>query len=177
MSVSTAVISCAEIPANNSEIIDFIKTHLKKLDLSPIAYQLMYSGWSREQTVKAITKYMMFMCLIHSYPNVALVPTQEIDKIWHTHILDTEKYAADCQMLFGHFIHHYPYFGMGNESEEQAKQAAFIQTQLLMNQHFGKMAVDDVSLTTSVPPSCKLTTQEKLQFPHIDLGEVYSFLV
>lgn len=35
-------------------------------------------------------------------------PSQDVDKFWHHHILDTAKYAQDCKDLFGFFLHHRP---------------------------------------------------------------------
>lgn len=35
-------------------------------------------------------------------------PTPDVDKFWHHHILDTKKYAQDCNNMFGYFLHHQP---------------------------------------------------------------------
>ena len=81
---------------------------LKQLDLKAIANELMHSTeekWSFERTKQASSHYSMFLWLVNLYPKRQLVPTQEIDKVWHYHILDTMKYAEDCQMLFGRFVH------------------------------------------------------------------------
>ncbi|GAB4199560.1 MAG: hypothetical protein Fur006_50330 [Coleofasciculaceae cyanobacterium] len=114
---------------------------LKRLDLEPIAYKLMHpsegTGWTYQETQQAIAGYLNFLSLIHLYPNLPLVPTQEIDRVWHHHILDTSKYAQDCQMLFGRFIHHFPYFGLRGESDRQNLHVAFEQTQTLFQEHFG----------------------------------------
>jgi hypothetical protein len=42
------------------------------------------------------------------YPDTMLVGSPEIDDIWHQHVLDTRKYHADCQHLFGFYLHHVP---------------------------------------------------------------------
>jgi len=114
---------------------------LKQLDLRSIAYELMYSHegerWTCEQTKQAIYHYSMFLCLINLYPKRKLVPTQEIDRVWHHHILDTMKYAEDCEMLFGRFIHHFPYFGKRGEVDKNNLYIAFSETQKLFQQHFG----------------------------------------
>ena len=113
---------------------------LEQLDLEPIAFQLMHSNeaeWTYQQTMQAIAQYRKFLSLIDLYPNRSLVPTQDIDLVWHHHILDTMKYAEDCQMLFGRFIHHFPYFGLRSESDRQNLQMAFKQTQALFQEHFG----------------------------------------
>jgi len=73
--------------------------------------------------------------LIYLYPQQKIVPTVEIDRVWHHHILDTSKYAADCEMLFGRFIHHFPY--LGQSGDRQQWQQAFSQSQTLFHKHFG----------------------------------------
>ena len=35
-----------------------------------------------------------------------IVPTKEIDEVWHNHILHTQRYTQDCQAIAGQYIHH-----------------------------------------------------------------------
>ncbi|MGB6296482.1 MAG: glycine-rich domain-containing protein-like [Rivularia sp. (in: cyanobacteria)] len=128
-----------------SQDIQLFRNKLKQLDLKSIAYQLMHSSdekWTFEQTHQAINRYSMFLCLIYLYPNRKLVPTQEIDRVWHHHILDTMKYAQDCELLFGRFIHHFPYFGKRGKTDRDNLYTAFAETQTLFQEHFG------INLTT-----------------------------
>ncbi len=86
---------------------------LNALDLEPIAWQLLYSsrsqGWSFEKVLGTIAAYKRFLFFHYLYPNRALAPTDDVDLVWHCHILDTQKYVDDCQWLFGRIVHHYPY--------------------------------------------------------------------
>ncbi|MEM9925504.1 MAG: hypothetical protein AAF915_17430 [Cyanobacteria bacterium P01_D01_bin.50] len=113
---------------------------LKQLDLRAIAYQLMYSDegkkWTLEETNQGISNYLMFLYLIYLYPHLQLVPTQEIDRVWHHHILDTIKYAEDCEFLFGRFIHHFPYFGKRGKVDRDHLYKACTETQKLFQEHF-----------------------------------------
>ena len=113
---------------------------LKNLDLGPIAYKLIHRkeglGWTKARAKQAIARYIMFLSLIYLYPNQPIVPTAEIDQVWHLHILDTGKYADDCQMLFGEFIHHFPYYGLRGKGDRKNWQQAFTQTQQLFQKHF-----------------------------------------
>jgi hypothetical protein len=120
------------------------KTFLQRLtavDFGPIAFKLMNpeegKGWTLEQATRAIEQYRRFLFLNHLYPNHQIVPSREIDRVWHTHILDTAKYREDCEHLFGQFVDHWPYFGMQDEADRQALDQAFAQTQALFEQHFG----------------------------------------
>lgn len=123
--------------ALSPEGLNFLQK-LKQLDLGAIAYKLMHpeegKGWTKKQTTRALLRYMMFLFLLHLYPNQNIIPTVEIDRVWHHHILDTQKYAEDCQMLFGHFIHHFPYAGLENDTSNW--QASFYETQKLFKQYF-----------------------------------------
>jgi hypothetical protein len=116
---------------------------LKALDLSPIAAYLMNPqngyGWSRQQAFRAIGGYKTFLFVSYLYPEILLVPTQEIDRIWHCHILHTRKYRQDCELLFGYFIDHEPDSEFGDEVKRQNLDTAFAQTQVLLalfEQHF-----------------------------------------
>ncbi|WNZ27473.1 glycine-rich domain-containing protein-like [Leptolyngbya sp. NK1-12] len=113
---------------------------LARIDFGPIAFKLMHPdkgpGWPLAQTTHAIEQYRRFLFLHHRYPTAQLVPSQEIDQVWHIHILDTAKYRQDCQFLFGRFIDHYPYFGLRGEADRQAMEHAFAHTQALFEQCF-----------------------------------------
>ena len=128
---------------------------LESLDLQLIAQKLMHSdptqGWTQKQVDRAIAHYKMFLHLLYLYPNSTIVPTQEIDRVWHQHILDTRKYAQDCQWLFGYFIHHYPYFGMGSETQQQALETAFSYTRTLFIEHF---CIDVIQNTYNFQEAC-----------------------
>lgn len=115
--------------------------NLEVLDLEPIAQRLMYPeyglGWERQQVSRAIAHYKMFLHLIYLYPNRAIIPTREIDTVWHYHILDTQKYACDCKFLFGYFLHHKPNFNYESETARLALSKAFAETKVLFVEHFG----------------------------------------
>ena len=131
----------------------------RQLDLSPIAYQLMKSRsgavWTKAQTVKAIAQYLAFLYLTDCYPDRQLVPSVEVDRVWHCHILDTSKYAEDCQFLFGYMIHHFPYLGLRGRKDQQNHRQAYLQTQALFNRHF------DFTGQTMPPGDCEPIRQDR----------------
>ena len=83
------------------------------LNLEPIKNKLMDAesgeGWSRAKVEAMDLEYRRFLHLMHSFPNQPASPTKAVDTFWHYHILDTQKYAADCDLVFGCFMHHNPY--------------------------------------------------------------------
>ena len=94
-----------------------------QLDLEPIKMKLMHvasgEGWSLEKANAVEKEYRRFLCMMKMYPEEDTAPLVDVDTFWHYHILDTVKYAADCEQAFGYFLHHYPYVGMRGEDDEQ----------------------------------------------------------
>ncbi|MEX1086972.1 MAG: hypothetical protein WD312_01060 [Candidatus Paceibacterota bacterium] len=130
---------------------------IDSLDLDPIKVKLMDSeegqGWSREKADQMEQAYKAFLYLNLKYPDQPIVPTGEIDAFWHQHILDTRKYAEDCQQVFGHMLHHFPYFGMRGEQDAQNLQNAFEETKHLFEEVFGISLENAVNCSIS-PGSC-----------------------
>jgi len=114
---------------------------IQALDLSMIKLKLQDVeegvGWAPEVCDSVEQDYKRFLALKRAYPGREIVPNKQVDIFWHQHILDTEKYACDCQMLFGTFLHHFPYFGMRGEDDYANLCAAFSETELLYELHFG----------------------------------------
>jgi len=97
-----------------------------QLDLTPIKTKLMHvqsgEGWSQEKTDAVEKEYRRFLCLMKIFPEEHIAPLMDVDTFWHYHILDTMKYAEDCQQVFGYFQHHYPYVGIeGGEEGQQLR--------------------------------------------------------
>lgn len=92
-----------------------------ELDLDPIKVKLMHKesgeGWSLEQANVVEAEYRRYLYLMKAFPNEAFAPGTDVDTFWHYHILDTIKYAADCQEVFGYFVHHFPYIGLRGEED------------------------------------------------------------
>lgn len=92
-----------------------------ELDLDPIKVKLMHvqsgEGWSLAKTEAVEREYRRFLILMKMYPNEPTAPLEDVDTFWHYHILDTMKYAADCESVFGYFLHHFPYVGMRGEED------------------------------------------------------------
>lgn len=116
---------------------------IDELDLDPIAFKLVHpepdvEGMSIAEAERAVVKYRRFLKLIVMYPEQAIVPSKEIDEVWHTHILDTLKYPEDCDAIFGFFLHHFPYLGTRGEDDKQGWLESFKTTCDLYREHFGE---------------------------------------
>lgn len=123
-----------------------ILPEISRLDLSRIKWKLMDSeegqAWTSELCDFAEHEYKKYLTLIKLFPDKEVVPNKIMDKFWHQHILDTRAYAADCKNIFGHFIHHYPYFGMNGNEDKQNLIAAFEETKRLYAETFGAEMLD-----------------------------------
>jgi hypothetical protein len=111
------------------------------LDLTPIKMKLMHvesgESWSLEKTNAVEVEYRRFLFLMKKYPDEQAAPSVQVDTFWHYHILDTMKYARDCQQAFGYFLHHYPYVGLDSDSTEADQQRAGDRMQELYRANFG----------------------------------------
>jgi len=113
-----------------------------ELDLEPIVYKLMHPepgelGLSLAQADQDVALYRCFLKLCVLYPGATIVPTRQLDDVWHAHMLDTAKYRADCDRVFGRFMDHFPYAGLRGEDDRRAWQADFERTRRLFREHFG----------------------------------------
>lgn len=115
---------------------------IQALDLDPIKLKLMDpeegQGWSREYADRMELAYRRFLTLLVKFPEETIAPTKDIDKFWHGHILDTMKYAEDCERVFGYFLHHFPYFGMRGEQDAADLRAAAQRTHEIYQREFGE---------------------------------------
>lgn len=94
-----------------SEKICIFYQRLNQIDWQSIGKKLIDSnsinGWNYERVETAIYQYKMFLCVNYLFPKLPIIPSQEIDEVWHCHILlDTRKYMQDCNELFGYVLHH-----------------------------------------------------------------------
>jgi hypothetical protein len=128
--MSTAMSQSKTLPLNRTQAaltkvnatvdLDWIRRKLADTEDGP--------GWSDEKTAAVEREYRRFLALCLAEPSRPTVPYKEVDEMWHAHILDTEKYARDCQNLFGFFYHHFPYFGMRGAEDAQNLRDAYDET-------------------------------------------------
>jgi hypothetical protein len=123
-----------------------LQDQIAKLDLAPIKFKLRDGGEYTDTEIDVIeTWYRRFLLLASKYPNKAIVVPDPVDDMWHHHILDTRKYAEDCERVFGRLLHHFPYFGLRGEEDGRALREAFDETNQLMQLEFGASAVEELA--------------------------------
>ena len=134
---------------------------INSLDLGPIKYKLMHSddgeGMTREQVDRLEIQYKRFLYLSVTDKTAPIVPTKELDSFWHTHILDTRKYAEDCEKTFGRFIHHFPYLGLRGDADAELLKSSFEYTKAKYKEVFGGIygsSSSDCEQCSSCQSSC-----------------------
>lgn len=133
---------------------------IAELDLGPIKLKLMHKesgeGWSLAQANAVELEYRRFLCLMKQFPHEQIAPMFDVDIFWHYHILDTMKYAADCEHMFGYFLHHFPYLGLQGEDEEAVAKQAGTRMQELYEASFGEAytRLNEVKKVSAVTTYC-----------------------
>lgn len=94
--------------------------------------------WSNEKCDEAEQEYKRFLTLIKLYLDEKFVPNKLMDEMWHRHILDTAAYRKDCREVFGHFIDHYPYYGLNGAEDKFNLDKDFLKTKVLYQLTFGE---------------------------------------
>jgi hypothetical protein len=128
---------------------------ISELDLDPIKVKLMHKesgeGWSLEKANAVETEYRRFLYLMKKFPTEQTAPLFDVDTFWHYHILDTMKYEADCQAVFGYFLHHFPYIGLRGEEDEVAHQRIGARMKELYEDTFGEPYVRAQTAWSAAP--------------------------
>src|SRR3989344_2911115 len=126
-----------------------IKTKVQRiqnLDLEPIKFKLVDGdgkpGWDIAKADRVEVEYKRFLVL--NLKNrvtkriQSVVPTRSVDKFWHAHILDTAKYAVDCEFCFGFFLNHFPYLGLRGPDDARMLQDRFLESVEYYQAEFGE---------------------------------------
>ena len=83
---------------------------LHKVEESLMVNHRVFNGnqLTREEMRKAVEDYRRFLRdhKAAGMPARFQVPSLAIDRVWHTHMCETEQYINDCMAYFGQMFHH-----------------------------------------------------------------------
>lgn len=131
---------------------------ISELDLECIKARLMEAvdgpGWSRARADACEREYKRFLAVAARFRGETIVPSVDVDLFWHTHILDTRKYAADCEAALGFFLHHTPHDGARGDTDAHQYAAAFARTRSLQAQ-----VLEEVGAGMSAEQGRQLSTE------------------
>jgi hypothetical protein len=116
---------------------------IQALDLTSVKTRLMDpklgEGWTREYADSIEIAFKHYLSIAVKYQEHAedILLSEDVDEFWHTYILQTMKYADDCQAVFGTFLHHSPHIGEVTGADHEKRAALAETTRALYEREFG----------------------------------------
>lgn len=117
------------------------RLYIDTIDFSMIIKKMVeHQGWLQKEAETVCRLYQNFLFLNKKYGGVypELPPSEDIDEFWHNHILDTKNYRKDCEIIFGAYFDHYPYFGIDGHTTSANLESAFETVQKLHFKEYGE---------------------------------------
>jgi uncharacterized protein (TIGR04222 family) len=97
-------------------------------------------GWTLTYAQRAIAEYKKFAFLT-VVANHQVVPSDQVDQVWHAHVLLTQSYWEEfCPQVLGKTLHHHP--ARGGRSERTEFHRLYTQTIASYRQFFGSPPTD-----------------------------------
>jgi hypothetical protein len=124
---------------------------IQALDLEPVKLRVtdpeLGEGWSSEYADGIEAAYRNYLTMLVKYPDDAedILLSKDVDEFWHTHILQTMKYADDCERVFGNFLHHNPHIGERTAANVERRVALAEKTRRLYQREFGNVQAADAA--------------------------------
>ncbi len=111
---------------------------IEELDLTNVMQRLQSppprgKAWTPEQAKDAEKWYRRFLTITLKHPTEVTAPNEDVDEIWHMHVLDMKQYEEDTTRIFGHVLYHKPTFGQFDLTQQ------FNTTNDLLLQEFGEV--------------------------------------
>ncbi|KAL3816783.1 hypothetical protein ACHAXA_001521 [Cyclostephanos tholiformis] len=117
-----------------------------------------------------IKEYYKFLLLKDDGMSLPLVPTYQIDLIWHTHILvNCNQYAEDCTRIRGGPFHHDD--SLNDRAPGAKLDQAFIATSYLWKETYGTKYYVDGAMYRGEPPTAFYDTANWNANAGIDAGD------
>jgi hypothetical protein len=116
---------------------------IQALDLESVKLRVtdpkLGEGWTREYADSIELAYKNYLTMLAKNPDDAedILLSEDVDEFWHTHILQTMKYAEDCQSVFGNFLHHEPHVGEVTSEDLERRDAQAEKTRRLYEREYG----------------------------------------
>lgn len=70
-----------------------------------------HPDWTPERFDATEAEYRRFLQLCKIFPDRKISAPPDVDKVWHSHMLDSVSYTRDCDAYFGNYLHHDPCIG------------------------------------------------------------------
>lgn len=128
---------------------------IKNFELDDVNISLSFTdrlarenGWTIEFSIRAILEYKKFIFLL-TIAKHPLTPSDQVDQVWHLHLLYTQSYWDDfCDNTIKRKIHHGP--TQGGETEKNKYTNWYESTKLLYLEVFKIEAPKDIWPSSSI---------------------------
>lgn len=107
----TQQIESATLAAPVEDVALFNQTldKARAFDIRPVVRRFMNKrGVSLERALAVADEMLRYLSLCAVEPDGEWTITGEVDEMWHTFVLLTQRYSEFCQATAGRFIHHVP---------------------------------------------------------------------
>jgi uncharacterized protein (TIGR04222 family) len=113
-------------------------------------------GWTMVYAQRVIVEYKKFAFLA-VVANHQVVPSDQVDQVWHSHVLLTQSYWEEfCPQVLGRKLHHHP--ARGGQTERSEFHDFYVQTIVSYRHFFGSPPTDIWS-----PPDLRFGAELKMQ--------------
>lgn len=100
------------------------------------------NGWTIEYAIRAVHEYKKFIFML-CIADHSLTPSDQVDQVWHLHLLYTQSYWVDfCKNTIDKQIHHGP--TKGGKTESDKYNDLYEKTLQLYKTLFERNAPDDI---------------------------------
>jgi hypothetical protein len=100
--MSATAVATPDLPAHYADLIE------EGLRERLVARIIKDHDLAEEEAREIVDATAGFLKLCADHPGQSFAPSKAVDIGWHTFLLYTRGYAAFCERIAGHFIHHEP---------------------------------------------------------------------
>lgn len=125
-----------------------VRRYIDDLDLRQVRARLtsgaeeLGQGWSAPKADYYLRLYRNWLFLWRKHEGEHFAPQVEVDCCWHEHILNTRVYFADCDHIFGYYLHHFPGFGKRGPEDAENLREVWRDTQKRYRAEYGDYIYD-----------------------------------
>lgn len=127
--------------------------------IRPKQFLVQRKGFDANYVDAMEREYKRFMALTLMYPGKLIPISEQVDEMWHAHILFTHNYRKMGETLAGGYIHHIP--AATQQECEALLPHYFANTLPLYEQHFGPPDEAYWPRSCVCSPGCGGTLQEE----------------
>lgn len=119
---------------------------------------------SYQAVEEALPEYQRFLCMIACSQVQLSMFSREVDMVWHSHILNTQRYQEFCSEHMGRFIHHVPILGKHRDClkpEDTCNNKCTTRCDTCKQPIPSRMQASDCSTPECDEPLCQKFSDEK----------------